>query len=196
MTETSWKINLRWVKAHVGIRGNQLADKLAKEAAANESIKENYKRISKNVILKELEDESVKKLQREWTNSTKGKITKDFFPDVKERVNMKINLTQNFTAMVTGHGKTNSYLHRFKIIKAPTCHCGNSDQNIDHLLFDCQLLNKERRNILKRSIQKTKDWPTNKRELIRKHIKEFMNFTNKIPLDEINVKQNSFKVKC
>jgi len=196
MTETSWKINLRWVKAHVGIKGNQLADKLAKEAAANENIKENYKRISKNVILKELEDESVKKWQREWTNSTKGKITKDFFPDVKERVNMKINLTQNFTAMVTGHGKTNSYLHRFKIIKAPTCHCGNSDQNIDHLLFDCQLLNKERRNILKRSIQKTKDWPTNKRELIRKHIKEFMNFTNKIPLDEINVKQNRFRVKC
>jgi len=30
---------------------------------------------------------------------------------------MKINLTHNFTAMVTGHGKTNSYLHRFKIIK-------------------------------------------------------------------------------
>ena len=44
------------------------------------------------------------------TNSTKGKITKDFFPDVKERLNMNINLTQNFTAMVTGHGKqTHTY---------------------------------------------------------------------------------------
>jgi hypothetical protein len=35
---------------------------------------------------------------------TKGRITEDFFPEVKERLNMKINLTQNFTAMVTGHG--------------------------------------------------------------------------------------------
>jgi hypothetical protein len=69
-------------------------------------------------------------------------------------ISMKVNLTQNFTTMVTGDGKTNSYLHRFKIINAPTCPCGNSDQNIDHLLFDCQLLNKER-NLLKQSIQKT-----------------------------------------
>ena len=41
---------------------------------------------------------------------------KEFFPDVTERLKMKINLTQNFTTIVTGHGKTNSYLHRFKII--------------------------------------------------------------------------------
>jgi len=57
---------------------------------------------------------------------------------------MNINLTPNFTAMVTGHGKSNSYLHRFKIIKAPTCPCGNSDQNIDNLIFECNLLNKEK----------------------------------------------------
>jgi len=112
-----------------------------------------------------------------------------------KRLNMKINLPQNFTATVTGHGKTNSYLHHFKIIKAPTCPCGNNDQNIDILLLDCQLLNKERKT-LKQSIQKTNDWPTNNRELKRKHIKEFMKFTNKIPLDEINVKQNSYKVNC
>jgi hypothetical protein len=190
MTKTNWKINLRWVKAHIGIGGNALADKLAKKAAANVNIKESYNRIPKNVILKELEEESVTKWHREWTNSTKGRITKDFFPEVKESLNMKVNLTQNFTAMVTGHGKTNSYLHRFKIIKAPTCPSGNSDQTIDHLLFYCQPLNKER-NLLNQSIQKTNNWPTNKRELVGKHIKYFMKFTNEITLDEINVEQNS-----
>jgi len=147
------------------------------------------------VIIKELEDDSVKKWQTDWTNSTKGKITKDFFPDVKERLNMNINLTQNFTAMVTGHGKTNSYLHRFKLIKTPICPCGNSDQNIDHLISECKLLNKER-NTLKQSILKTYDRPTSKRDLIKRHVKEFMKFTNATPLDEINAEQNSCKPKC
>jgi len=36
---------------------------------------------------------------------------------MEERLKMDINLTQNLTAIVTGHGKTRAYLHRFKIIE-------------------------------------------------------------------------------
>ena len=34
--------------------------------------------------------------------------TKEYFPNVEERLKMKLNLTQNFTAIVTRHGKNNS----------------------------------------------------------------------------------------
>jgi len=89
--------------------------------------------------------------------------------------------------MAKVHGKTNSHLHRFKITEAPTCPCGTRVQNMDHLLFECELLNKER-NILKQAIVKTNDWPTSKRDLLRKYFKEFTQFT-KLPFDEINVAQ-------
>ena len=46
--------------------------------------------------------------------------------------------------MVTGHGNVRSHLYRFKIIEQPTCPRGTKDQTIDHLLFECELLNKER----------------------------------------------------
>jgi hypothetical protein len=98
---------------------------------------------------------------------------------------MKINLTQNFTTMVTDHGKTKAYLHRFKIIEAPTCPCGTRDQTTDHLLFECEFLNKEG-DILKRSVLKTKDRPTNKTDLIRKYFKEFTKFVNDIPFNKLN----------
>ena len=194
MTTKNWKIQLRWVKAHAGVIGNELPDKLAKEAAANKNIKETYKRVPKRVIIKELEDDSVKKWQTDWTKSTKRKITKDFFPDVKETEHEHKPHTKLHS---NGHSPRKNKLipTPFQINKNPHLPCGNSDQNIDHLIFECKLLNNER-NTLKQSILKTNDWPTSKRDLIKRHIKEFMKFTNATPLDEINAEQNSCKPKC
>jgi len=151
---TGWNITLRWVKAHAGIKGNELADTLAKKAAKDETMIESYKRIPKSVVARELEEESIRQWQREWTQTTKGRMTKDFFPDVAERLKMEINLTQNLTAIVTGHGETRAYLQRLKIIANASCPCGKRDQTTDQLIFDCELLTKER-NRMKSSISQT-----------------------------------------
>jgi len=76
MMTGNWKIKLRWVKAHVGVRGNGLADKLTKEAAANKNLKESYKRIPKRVIIKELEDDGVKKCKQNGQTQQKEKLQK------------------------------------------------------------------------------------------------------------------------
>ena len=70
--------------------------------------------------------------------TTKGSITKGYFPNVEERLKMKINLTQNVTAIVTGHGKTKAYLHRFKMLEEPTCPCGTAEQTTDHGISECE----------------------------------------------------------
>jgi len=119
MGEIKWKIQLCWVKDHVGIQGNETADTLAKEAATNADIMECYKKVPKSVVLSEVGGMSVQKWQGEWDKTTKGAITKEYFPVVAERLKMKINITQNFTTMVTGHGNIGSYLHRFKISETP-----------------------------------------------------------------------------
>jgi len=61
MGKTNWKIQFGWVKIHVGIQGNELADTLAKEAATNADIKESYKKVPKSVVLSELGEKSVEK---------------------------------------------------------------------------------------------------------------------------------------
>jgi len=78
-----------------------------------------------------------------------------------------------------------SYLHRFKIIETPICLCGTTDQKIDHLLFECEVLNKERDNLIS-TLLKTDVWPTSKDKLIRKHFKIFAKFTNEISFDKFN----------
>jgi len=67
---------------------------------------------------------------------------------------MKLNLTQNFTAIVTGHGKTKAYLHRFKIIEDPTCTCGNAVQTTDHLILECETLTSARKMLKTTALQK------------------------------------------
>ena len=119
--------------------------------------------------------------QREWDTITKGSTTK-YFPNVEERLKMKLNLTQNFTTIVTGHGKTKAYLHRFKIIEDPTCTCGKAVQTTDHLIFECETLTKDRKKLKATALQKDK-WSINKKELIRKCYKEFVKFINDIPFD-------------
>jgi ribonuclease HI len=61
MRKENWKIKLLWVKPHAGIRGNELADTLAKDAATNEDIGESYKKVPKRVVLREIEGISVEK---------------------------------------------------------------------------------------------------------------------------------------
>jgi len=88
MTRTSWEITLCWVKAHAGMLGNELADTLAKKATMNESLTEDYNRIPKSVVTREIEEESVKKWERKWTQTTEGSIMKEYFPNVEDRIKM------------------------------------------------------------------------------------------------------------
>jgi ribonuclease HI len=45
MENSGWKIWFRWIKAHVGNSGNELADRLAKEASDKTDIPISYNRV-------------------------------------------------------------------------------------------------------------------------------------------------------
>ena len=105
------------------------------------------------------------------------------------RLQIKLNLTQNFTAIVSGHGKTKAYLHRFKIIEDPTRTRGKAVQTTDHLIFERETLTKERKKLKTTALQK--QLANQKKELIRKCYKEFVKFINDIPFDNLTQNNNS-----
>ena len=110
--------------------------------------------------------------------------TKEFLPKVKDRLKMKITLTPNFTAMVTAHGKTRSYLHRLKIIESPVCPCANGNQTVEHIIYDCGKLNNERRKLIA-DISKEDHWPVGKNVLVNKYLKQITHFINSIDYGNI-----------
>jgi len=123
-------------------------------------------------VRRELSDSSVTKWQGEWDYTTKGAITKTFFPKITDRLKLKINVTPNFTTMVTGHGNIKSYLYKFKIKDSPMCSCKRGEQIIDHILFNCELVEQER-DILKAAVLRSGNWPVSKVILINKYCKNF-----------------------
>ena len=182
-----WEVRFRWIKAHAGTSGNELADKLAKGASDKTEIPISYNRVPKSAIKRHLEETSLETWQREWDTTNKGNITKEYFPKVAERLHTKVNLTQNFTTIVTGHGDLKSHLHRFKIIDAPNCPCGNGNQTTEHILLECEILKEDRERLIA-AVAKTDNRPINKKMLIKKHYKAFAKFTKKLDkFKEMNI---------
>ena len=161
------------MKAHARNIGNELADRLAKEATKNRNV------TPISAIKKDIREESVRKWQRQWEETEKGSITKEYFPSVESRLAVKLNLSPKVTTIMTGHGNIRSYLHRLKITKSAECPCKQGIQTVDHLIFQCSRLKNERET-LKRSLGKVAKWPVNKRDLTNRYLKLFTRYINTI----------------
>jgi len=107
-----------------------------------------------------------------------------FPPKIVDRLKLKINVTPNFTTMVTGHGNIKSYLFTYKIKGSPTCSCKRGEQTIDHIIFGCELVEQER-DRLKDAALRSENWPVSKDTLINKYSKEFKKFTDSLSFDKL-----------
>jgi hypothetical protein len=146
--------------------------------------------IPKSAVLSQLKEESARKWQIGWNQTTKGSTTKEYFPDIQERLKMKLNHSGNLTTILTGHGNIKAYLYRFHIREDPTCPCGKGDQTTEHIIYDCDRLKKERDRLRMAVMRKKNEWPTSKRNLIIRHYNEFSKFINSISSDELNAENN------
>jgi RNase P protein component len=63
------------------------------------------------------------------------------------------------------------------------------NQTAEHIIYDCDRL-KEERDRIRAVVNKTNDWPTSKRNLIKRHYKEFLKFINSISFEELNAERN------
>ena len=132
----------------------------------------------------ELNEQSVKQWQNEWQRTSKGVITKSLFPKIADRFKLRINATPNFTTIVTGHGNIKTFLYKYKIIESPVCSCDESEQSVDHILYECKLLEHER-DRLKAAVIWSEKWPVSKDKLSIKCYKIFKEFANSILLDKV-----------
>ena len=78
MEQHECRVEFRWIKAHVGHRRNEWQINRPKKQK-KKNIEECYIKIPKSVVMSEVKEQSVKRWQREWVETTKGAIKKAFF---------------------------------------------------------------------------------------------------------------------
>ncbi|XP_067123772.1 uncharacterized protein [Centruroides vittatus] len=130
-------IKFRWVRAHVGLIGNERADELAK-AAINKN-NTDYTVLPATYIKRQIAEGMRNRWQLRWTESTKGRHTHNILPNIKERLEDLWWMPTGFTLtqVLSGHAFCNSYLHRINRSPTDECDCGEDQQTVLHLIFNC-----------------------------------------------------------
>lgn len=121
-----------WVKAHVQIPGNELADSLAKEAIHLSEIKNIP--FPQTYIKMKLKTQILDSWQLDWTNATTGRHTFKIFNTVD--FDLKFH-NKVLTYFATNQGSFPSYLHKIAKLDTPNCPCGASGDALHFLLESC-----------------------------------------------------------
>jgi hypothetical protein len=153
------------------IFGNEIADRLAKEATQNKYV--TYRRITKSAVKRIRGKKAQENGKVNGRKQRKGAITKEFFPSVERRLAVNLNRSLKVTTIMTGHRNIRSYLHRLKIIGSPECPCKNGIRTVDHLIFQHNRLKNERKT-LKTSVLKVGNWLVSKSEPTNRYLKQFI----------------------
>ena len=133
------RINFVWVKAHVGIIGNEVADTLAKDAATQHTSSA-YNNFPISLAKRIIRQKAVNEWATEYANATQGSMTRKWFPTLNDAESFRSLMTPSFemTQILTGHGFNKTNLKRFHITTDDKCPCdATTEQTIEHLIKEC-----------------------------------------------------------
>lgn len=177
------QISLFWIKAHIGLKGNERADELAKEAALLSKKKPDYELCPISFVKRQLRQNTIELWNKRYKECNTAAITKIFLPCAKVAYYTvkKIDVTGITTQLLTGHGGFSEYLNRFGCKEDPSCFCETGEsESVVHLITECPMHLVDR---LKTEIKMKMNINRENLSIIISDIKMreiFLNFANKI----------------
>ena len=151
-------MEISWTPGHADIKGNDQADRLAKEAAqeAKEMAESELPSAMTLCDVKMAAKTSgFKKRQERWEKAETGRDLFDFRPRVDFKIKHIFDSASGERVVAqlrTGYARLNEYLHTVSVVDCNKCQCGEIE-SVSHYLLFCPLYEKEREIMRKRLSQ-------------------------------------------
>ncbi|XP_044743249.1 uncharacterized protein LOC123305559 [Chrysoperla carnea] len=151
LIQNRFSVAFVWCPSHIGIRGNEFVDMLARDAVQNGA--EDNSPPPAQDLWAVCRKSMLNDWNQIWRNSTKGRKLYALQPapalqtwfhewDVGRK-----NIT-TIGRLRTGHNSLPAHLHKINVVPDTNCRCGYPYCDINHVIFACPLFNQHRPMLL------------------------------------------------
>ena len=135
------QVEIHWIPSHIGIRGNDRADELAKESLQHQEVDIIIKREIKDRY-KEIDDITRNLWQTRWDNETTGRHCYSIQPQVGKAAKYTNRDCRKKEVIISrlrlGRCRLHAYLHEMDIHTDGLCNTCDIPETINHFLMSCQ----------------------------------------------------------
>ena len=111
--------------------------------------------------------------------NNKRRNNKNLFPQNRGQVKTEVKHNPQLHNYINWSWQHKILSYKYKIIDNPMCPCTKGHQTVQHIIFDCPLLEKEREK-LKAVVTRTENWPVSCNKLRTHYYKNFKEYMDKI----------------
>ena len=131
-----------WIPSHIGLRGNEIADKEANKARSHNQIINT--KLGKSEVRSNIKKHIKEKWIEMWNNSTKGRKAHKTLdpPSEKSQLNLEPKVPANKTIIRLKLGKT-----KYSAINK-TCEACQKENTVEHYLTECQNYTMQRKQLI------------------------------------------------
>ena len=150
-------ISIVWIPGHIGLKGNEMADKLAKQGLGSSEV-DKHVPLQINDYINLLEKFILEKWQTRYNKSKIGSFYKLLIPNVSSKVKYSDYNNRRKEVSLTrirfGHCLLNNVKYLFGLVPSRNCDICHVEEDVNHFIIHCINYSNQRSKLINKAVEK------------------------------------------